>query len=337
MTSEGTVSVLQCSSATEQVAARLRPFEQRDSEAWDACVSQAGAGTFLHTRRFLSYHAQRFEDRSLLVEDGRGGVSALFPAALDPADNSTVVSHPGITYGGLLHDGNLVGSECLRTLQAICRHYSAQGLRRLRYKAVPSIYHWMPAQDDLYALFRMDASLYRRDLSCAIDLSSRATSSERRRRGLKKALGKGVEVVEGFDRVREFWNVLEENLFSRHQRKPVHTLEEILLLHGRFPAEIRLLVAVLGDEVVAGTLLFDSVRVLHSQYTASSARGREISALDAVFEAAIALATRERRRYFDFGVSTEDSGLQLNDGLHDFKAGFGGAGVAHDFYEVQLA
>jgi hypothetical protein len=329
--------VLQCSSPTEQAAARLRPFERRDSEAWDACVAQAGAGTFLHTRRFLSYHEHRFEDLSLVLDDGRGGVSALFPAALDPADNSTVISHPGITYGGLLHDGNLVGSECLRMLQTICRHYSAQGLRRLRYKAVPSIYHRMPAQDDLYALFRMDASLYRRDLSCAIDLSARATPSERRRRGLKKALAKGVEVIEGFDRVQEFWHVLEENLFSRHQRKPVHTLEEMLLLQRRFPAEICLLVAVLGDEVVAGALLFDSARVSHAQYTASSARGREISALDAVFEAAIAFAAREGRRYFDFGVSTEDSGRQLNDGLHEFKTGFGGAGVAHDFYEVQLA
>jgi Acetyltransferase (GNAT) domain len=336
MTSDGTGSVLQCSSATEQVV-RLRPFELRDSEAWDACVLQAGAGTFLHTRRFLSYHAQRFEDRSLVVTDDRGGVSALFPAALDLADDSTVVSHPGITYGGLLHDGRLVGSECLRTLEAICGHYSAQGLRRLRYKAVPSIYHWMPAQDDLYALFRIGASLYRRDLSCAIDLSARARPSERRRRGWKRALGKGVEVVEGFDRLGEFWAVLEENLFSRHQRQPVHTLEEIQLVHGRFPAEIRLLVAVLGDEVVAGTLLFDSARVSHCQYTASSVLGREISALDAVFEAAVALATREHRRYFDFGVSTENSGRELNDGLHDFKAGFGGAGVAHDFYEVQLA
>jgi hypothetical protein len=337
MISDGTVSVLQCSSATEQVAARLRPFEQRDSEAWDECVSQASAGTFLHMRRFLSYHARRFEDRSLVLEDGGGRVIAVFPATLDPADSSTVISHPGITYGGLLHAGKLVGSECLRALQAICGHYSAQGLGRLRYKAVPSIYHRMPAQDDLYALFRMGASLYRRDLSCAIDLAARATPSERRRRGLKKALGKGLEVVEGFEPVGNFWRILEENLFSRHQQKPVHTLEEIALLHGRFPTEIRLLVATLEDEVVAGTLLFDSARVSHSQYTASSARGRAISALDAVFEAAIALATREGRRYFDFGVSTEDSGWQLNDGLHEFKAGFGGAGVAHDFYEVQLA
>ncbi len=61
--------------------------------------------TFLHTRRFLAYHQDRFKDVSLLLANDKG-IVGLFPAALDPAEARTVVSHPGITYGGLLHSGN---------------------------------------------------------------------------------------------------------------------------------------------------------------------------------------------------------------------------------------
>lgn len=294
-------------------------------------------GTFLHTRRFLSYHAHRFTDESVCLPKTAGGMQAVLPAALDPADGTAVVSHPGITYGGLLHDDSLTGMACLKAFEEICEHYAARGLRRLRYKAVPHVYHRMPAHDDLYALFRLGADLYRRDLSCAIDLAARATPAQRRRRSFKKALAAGVQVIEGFEHLSDFWSILEENLASRHGAKPVHTLDEIILLRSRFPGEIRLLVALLQGEVVAGTLLFDTERVSHAQYIASSAQGRDAGALDAVFEAAIAYARRDGRRYFDFGISTEEGGRELNAGLYDFKAEFGGAGVAHDFYEIRLA
>jgi hypothetical protein len=36
------------------------------------------------------------------------------------------------------------------------------------------------------------------------------------------------------------------------------------------------------------------------------------------------------------GISTEQQGTVLNDGLYRFKSEFGGGGVVHEFFEIDL-
>jgi hypothetical protein len=304
--------------------------------AWDEFVARAPMAMLLHTRRYLSYHGERFRDVSLMLADERGRTIGVFPAALDPDDDKCVISHPGVTYGGIVHDGGLRGERLIEALELICRHYAQQGFTRLRYKAVPYIYQQTPASDDLYALFRMGARRYRCDLSSTIDLAARAAPSERRRRGLKKALKAGVEIKEGAGFIAPLWNVLEDNLARKHDRKPVHTAEEIAQLRALFPTEIEFVVAVLEGQVEAGVVLFLSPRVVHSQYIASSVTGYELCALDAVLEHCIAQAQARQARYFDFGNSNEDEGRQLNAGLFNFKREFGAGSVVYEFYELDL-
>ncbi len=73
----------------------------------------------------------------------------------------TVVSHPGATYGGLVHDGSVNGDRTRDALAQVREHYAAQGLERLRYDAVPHIYHRSPSQDDIWALAELGATLVR--------------------------------------------------------------------------------------------------------------------------------------------------------------------------------
>jgi len=313
----------------------LRSFELCDAEEWDAFCAAAHQATFLHTRRFLSYHGSRFQDRSLIIEEEERWVG-IFPAALHPSDNLCVMSHPGITYGGLLHTGGLRGERMILALSAIQRHYAALGHVKLIYKAVPSFYHQAPAQDDLYALFRLSALRTRCDLSSTIDLQRRLPVSERRRRSLKKALKAGIEIREGCESLPALWQVVTNNLARKHGSSPVHTLAEMSLLIERFPDCIRCVCGVLNDTVVAGVLLFSTPFVSHAQYIASSEVGYETSALDAVFEHCMATAIKEGKRWFDFGISTENAGMLLNDSLYHFKSEFGGGGFVHEFYELDL-
>lgn len=313
----------------------LRPFESSDAEEWDAFCAAAHQATFLHTRRFLSYHGSRFRDRSLIIEEKDRWVG-IFPAALHPNDDLCVVSHPGITYGGLLHTGGLRGEQMISALSAITGHYAALGHTRLIYKAVPSFYCKAPSQDDLYALFRLGALRTRCDLSSTIDLRRRLPVSERRRRSLKKALKAGIEIREGRECLPLLWQVLVDNLARKHGASPVHTLAEMNLLIERFPDNIRCVCGMLNDTVVAGVLLFSTPLVDHAQYIASSEAGYEISALDAVFEHCIAIATKEGKRWFDFGISTENAGMLLNDSLYRFKSEFGGGGFVHEFCDLDL-
>jgi len=314
----------------------IRSYEPADAGTWEELVDRSCNGTFLHTRRFVSYHGPRFGDRSLVLEDRRGRVVAVFPAAQSPADDQMVISHPGLSYGGVIHDGSVRGASMIGALEGICQHYRSLGYRKLRYKAVPAIYHVTPAADDLYALFRLGARRYRSDLSATIDLSGRGRVTPRRARSYRQALAAGVFTAETWDEIAAFWRVLELNLARRHGAAPVHSLDEIQMLHDRFPEDILLIVAWISGELVGGTVLFAAGPVLHMQYTATTERGRGASATDLIMEQAIELAAKRGCRFFDFGVSTENEGRDINQDLYRFKVSFGAGGVIYDHYELDL-
>ncbi len=314
----------------------VQSFTAAQAADWDALVRRSCNGTFLHTRRFLAYHGDRFADRSLGLYDRRGRLTGVFPAAVSPADPETIVSHPGLTYGGLVHDGSVRGASMIAAFREIAEHYRRLGYRRLRYKAVPAIYHSIPANDDLYALFRLGARHDRSDLSATIGLSVRGRVSQQRIRSRKVAAAKGVSTDENWDDVEEFWGILAANLAQRHSTSPVHSASEIQLLHDRFPDEIILITARVGRELAGGTVLFAAGPVLHMQYTATTDQGRAACVTDPVMERGIELARRGGYRYFDFGISTHSEGWFLDEGLYHFKISFGAGGATYDHYELDL-
>jgi hypothetical protein len=316
---------------------RVRGFEPADQDGWDRLVRVSCNGTFLHTRRFLSYHGSRFADASLVIHDSRDRILGVLPATIDTHDPRRIVSHQGATYGGIVHAGELLGPSLVSALRAVLAHYTAGGYTTLRYRAVPFIYHRRPASEDLYALHRLGAHCYRRDLASVIDLHSRPRLHEVRRRGLRRARSAGVTVLEGSDRLRALWEVLSGNLASRHHVQPVHSLAEMEELVCRFPTEIGCMIGVLGGEVVSGAVLFNSPMVVHAQYLCSSDRGREVAALDAVIDRVVADAHERGHRYVDFGISTECEGTVLNEGLHRYKSGFGAGGVVYEQYEAHCS
>jgi hypothetical protein len=218
---------------------------------------------------------------------------------------------------------------------AIRQYLSRSGFGRLIYKTVPHIYHRHPAEEDLYALFRAAGRLYRVDLLSVIDAGARLPFQERRRRRIKLAERAGLRTMRSRD-FAGFWPILEENLRAVHATLPVHTVEEITLLHARFPDLICLHLCLEGDSIVAGIVVYDTDRVAHAQYIAASERGKEVGALDLLIAD---LIEREyaHRAYFDLGISNEDEGLVLNTGLVEQKEGFGARGVAHQFFELGVA
>jgi CelD/BcsL family acetyltransferase involved in cellulose biosynthesis len=315
---------------------RARFYGESDASAWDHFCAESYGATFLHKRHFLSYHGTRFADRSIVLEEGGRWVGVI-PAARSPDRDDTVVSHPGSSYGGVVHRGHLRGEPMIEAFVEVRRLLSTEGTRYLQYKAVPSIYHRAPAQDDLYALHRLGARRYRCDLSTCIDLQSPLPVAARRRRALRKSERAGVTIVDGRVHAPNLWLVLEDNLMRKHGVRPTHSIEDIMLLADRFPKEIEFVVAKSDGDVVAGVTLFRGGPAVHAQYIASSELGYELSALDAVFDHCIRRAAEQGSRYFDFGISTESQGFVLNESLYRFKSEFGGSGVVHEFYELSLA
>jgi hypothetical protein len=311
----------------------VHPYQPGSAPAWNTLNRAAINGHFLFDRGFMDYHADRFHDASLTVEID-GSLVGIIPAT---RHGNAIVSHAGLTFGGLVA-GHHPTPTILRMLDACAdawaRPEAHTGATTLTYKLLPSIYHRSPASADAYWLFRRDARLTRRDITTTIDYRAPAPMGSRRRRGIKRAAKEGV-TVQASPRWANFWTVLSATLASRHSVAPVHTIDEITLLADRFPAAIQLHTAECDGEILAGVVMFVTPEVAHAQYIAASDRGREFGALDATFDHLIRLFAATHR-YFDFGISTEEAGRVLNEGLIGQQEEFGGGPVCHDIYELVL-
>jgi hypothetical protein len=305
---------------------KVVPYKASDAAQWDDFCSNNTNATFLHTRRYLSYHQDRFIDHSLLIYSNNKLVG-LFPIAISRTDGSVPMSHPGISYGGIIHSGKLLGELMAEAFDLSMGYLKNLGYKKFVYRPIPLIYNSFPAQDDIYALIVRGAQLTRCDLSSAINLSSRRKIEAKR---VSAQISKDLEyfLVSDFNKIDEFWALLERNLIEKYGTSPTHSLEEIIKLIELFPSTLELITISNSVECIAGLILYWTENVCHIQYMSASSLGREESAMDVLVEKAISLAIEKGISFLDFGHSNENYGQSLNSGLYSFKSKFGGGGVA---------
>ena len=276
----------------------------------------------------MEYHADRFKDFSLLFfEDDK--VLALLPANI-AAD--TAVSHGGLTYGGIICGSSMKTSLMLQVFEALLGRLREDGITQLIYKAVPHIYHRLPAEEDLYALFVHGAQLFRRDISAAILLQERLPLSKGRKSEIKKAAHLSIAESDDYD---TFMAIEEEVLRERHDKKPVHSAAELRSLAQAFPDHIKLFAAHKGPEMLGGIVMYVDDVVAHAQYISATPEGKRTGAQDAILNYLIN-DVYSGKRYFDFGISTENDGRYLNPGLQQNKESYGARAVTYDFYKLDL-
>ena len=206
----------------------------------------------------------------------------------------------------------------------------------LQIKIIPSIYHELPAEELNYALFLADAKLIRRDSMSVIDISKKLLIVRGRKEGIKKGKINKLEIKEVTD-FKEFWNeILIPNLFSKHQIKPVHNLQEITKLNSMFPKNIRQFNVYKNGIIIAGTTIFESKNVAHSQYISGKKDSNKLGGID-YLHYHLLTEVFNNKVFFYFGNSNESSGKKLNKGLVFWKGKFGARIITHDFYEVKTA
>lgn len=301
-------------------------------EEWNSFVKKASNATFLFEREYMEYHSDRFNDCSLMFFCGKK-LLALLPANILP-EEEILQTHGGLTYGGLITLPKTRATEVIEIFAAL-RDYMRNRLnvKSLLYKAIPYIYNTTPADAPLYALFYSGAKIIARSISTTIDNSNRQALGEQRKRGIKRA-GKVGIICRPSVQFREFWDILTNNLRTVHNCTPTHTLEEIELLRKRFPENIKLYTANIESDIVAGIVVYETKNVAHFQYIAASPKGKANGALDALV--AYLMNVYINVRYIDFGISTEQNGRILNEGLIEQKEGFGGRAVVYDTYELNV-
>jgi hypothetical protein len=307
------------------------PFDAARATDWNRFVAGSRNGTFLFDRGFMEYHADRFTDASVMFVAGDRLVG------LCPANRAgdALVSHGGLTYGGLVLEDAAGLLDVQAMLEALLAHARGQGCARLVYKTVPWPYHRSATEEDHFLLPRLGARLIRRDpLAMVLPGPARPALARGRAGDLRRARQAGLELQQS-SRWDAFWEILTRRLAEGHGIRPVHSLDEITLLASRFPDRIRLLAAFQDGQMLAGAVHFHTDRLVHCQYMAGSAAARGSRALDLVCETAITMATTGGLAY-DFGTSTEQGDRVLNAGLQAYKESFGARTVVHDHYEFAL-
>lgn len=309
----------------------FRLYSPEDSKLWDSLVEHSRQGTILHMRGYMDYHSDRFRDNSLIAYK-KGKPIALLPANL--SDDGTLYSHGGLTYGGWLTPlSHFDGNDMLELFDAWLEWSHANGIHEIIYKSIPHIYHKIPAEEDIYALFRFGATIKTTNLSSVIDMRNNPGFNNQQKRHLKKASQFNPWIRETDD-VSKFLPIVSDCLQSRHNATPVHSLAELQSLKDKFPKGIRLFLAGIGTEPEAAVCIYDTNGVAHCQYIATTEKGREKGILTFLMHRLIA-DTFLDHRYFDFGTSNEDAGRRLNSGLIHQKTGLGGRGVAYQIFKLK--
>lgn len=308
----------------------IKKYDSTYKEIWDNFVVNSKNGTFLFYRDFIEYHSDRFIDFSLLIYL-KNKLIAVLPANIK---GKTLYSHQGLTYGGLILSTYIKAIHVIEIFQKLNYFLVKIGVSQLIYKSIPHIYHKQPSEEDLYALFLNDAKLVSRSISSCIYLDEKISFSKLRIRMRDKALAKGLTVRENSD-FESFWAILRKNLKNKYQTEPTHSLLEIESLKANFPNNIFLYEVYDGTIVLGGCVLFIWRNVAHVQYISSSKQGREVGAIDLLFDQLI-ISLYNTVDIFEFGTSTESGGKYLNEGLISQKEGFGARGIVYDTYKLEL-
>jgi hypothetical protein len=308
----------------------VRHFISEDFEHWNAFISTAKNATFLFHRDFMEYHADRFQDYSLMVFEEEKLV-ALLPA--NKVDN-VVHSHQGLTYGGLVLGKNAKLSTTIEVYKSVLKFLFENNIEKLSLKEIPSIYCTVFSDEINYLSHICKSQLLMKHAVSVISLKQDITISKSRRECINRGKKNNL-IIKEETKFDVFWNqLLIPNLKEKYNAVPVHSADEISLLQKRFPDNIRHFNVYHNNELVCGTTVFITEKVVKPQYISGNENNNELGSLDFLYDFLINTFSKGKD-YFDFGPSHENHGQNIVASINFWKESFGAKSVVQDFYEVE--
>lgn len=312
----------------------IKRYTEEQKEEWNQFNASAKNTLFMFDRNYMDYHKNRFLDHSLMFYQDDELIAILPMSEKD----AVLTSHGGLTYGGFIVGTKMkqhIMNECMEELILYAKE---NGYHEINYKTIPHIYHQQPAEEDRYALFLYDAQMAKVESSTVVNLEAPLKMPKGRKAQISRAKREGCIIEEkiDYDSFAQFIALENQVLSEHHNTKAVHTAEEINLLHDNFPNNIHLYAAMKEDIMIAGTIVFEYGQVIHTQYMAANEEARRIGALDFAVSTVIE-KYRSNKKWLDFGISTEDGGRTLNEGLIAQKEGFGGRTNVYEMWRLKLS
>lgn len=310
----------------------VKQYHKNDYEIWNDFIAKAKNATFLFHRDFMEYHADRFEDFSLLVfEDQK--LKAVLPAN---KTGNEVHSHQGLTYGGLVFLNKLKGEKAALILDAILLYLKEKSIGTFYYKPVPEFYFSEGNRELDFFLFKKGAVLERKEMNLAVNLKLPLHISKSKLKHFRRIENLYLTIVEEQD-FKPFWEtVLEPRLLKKFNAKPVHKVEEMTFLKEKFPQNLRQYSVYQHDEIIAGITIFETEHVVKSQYGATSEKGEQVRALDFLFINLIHKYKRKGKHFFDMGIVNDENEKGYSSGLLTQKEELGCTIYNQDFYRIAI-
>ncbi len=308
---------------------RIEKYSVEKKNQWDDFVAKSLNGTFLFFRNYMDYHSHRFIDASLMIYENDSLISIISANN----DNGTFHSHAGLSYGSFVVNEEMGATLMLKIFDEVISFLRKESFTKIINKPVPYFFHKSPCEYDLYAMFRNNFQLTRREISTIVPIKT-AKIKNGRKSGFNYAVNHGVELKESDD-FDTFISIANERLKEKYNEKTVHTPEEMALLKSRFPENIKFYAAFKDSKMLGGTIMYLINNTLHAQYIYMNDEGRKLRTLDFMM-VKIVKELYAHYHYLDFGKSTENDGLYLNGNLIKTKEEFGGTSICYDTYSLDL-
>ncbi|MBR3646638.1 MAG: GNAT family N-acetyltransferase [Lachnospiraceae bacterium] len=308
----------------------VKKYLDSDKNVWNEFVLNSKNGIFMFNRDFVEYHKDRFTDNSLMFYDEDKLVAVMTASIRD----GVLSSHGGLTYGGFITNNEMKQHRMNECFTALKEYASQNGIKEIVYKHIPHIYHKQPAEEDIYSLYYNGAEVLKIEASTVINLQQPLKMPKGRKAQVGRARREGVEIKESND-LEAFIELENQVLSEHHGTKAVHTADELHLLQNYFPENIKLIAAYYQEKLIAGTVIFIYDNVVHTQYMAANELAREIGALDLTISTLID-KYKDTKKWLDFGISTEEAGHYLNEGLISQKEGFGGRTNIYQTWRIKI-
>ena len=305
----------------------IKKYISQDRHKWNEFNRNSKNGHFMFDRNFMEYHSDRFDDHSLMFYL-RDSLVAILPGNIS---GSVLYSHQGLSFGGFITDTSMNTVNMISLFEELKNYCRRNKITEIVYKCIPFIYHLYPAQEDLYVMFLNNADLLKTEPSSVIYLQKPLKFAKGKKCGISKAKKAGLSLSPSCD-FKTFFDI-EIEILKKYNTKPVHSYEQMQLLHSRFPENIKLYGVFEQELMIAGTILFITDSVVHTQYIASTENGRLKGALEYLMHHLI-FEQYTSKQFFDFGISSENNGKLLNNGLISNKELMGARTVIFQTYKL---
>jgi hypothetical protein len=301
------------------------PYSIKHKKSWDNFVEDSANGTFLHKRDYMDYHADRFEDASLMLYN-ENKLIAVLPAH---RVKQSIFSHKGLTYAEILLSPKNRMVDKSEIIEALLGWFKTEKIKNWEIKSIPSFFHSYP-DESLHYLYTQFGAKVTGNLAFFLLNKTNYKLNKNRSRNIRKVeKNKNIKISFDVNKLKEYWEIVESNLVHNHNSKPVHSYSEMRYLMEKFPDQIKLATIMENNNLLAGIVFYKTAHVIHFQYIQSVIDKTKRNSIDYLTNEVVKKYINIKN-YISLGSAQNPDG-QLNEGLVYWKESFG-ARVFNQYY-----